>query len=642
LPPNSVNPHVLTIEALSAMASPEAAHGPVASRRCTEARGAVARRGAAGRVVVVIGTGSCALARGAAQVAEAIERELVKHDLAETVELRRTGCHGFCEIEPVVAIYPRGLVYQGVSCTDVPEIISESVIRQGTVDRLLYTDPATGLKCAAEPEIPFYEKQRRILLSSNSLIDPCRIEDYIAEGGYFALASALFEMTPDEVVDEIGRARLRSRINGGFPTGRKWQACRSLPSSDGIRRVVCSADEGGTGAYMARSLLEGNPHCIIEGLIIGGYAVGACLGHIHVRDEYSLAAKNLSIALEQARAWGFLGEDVLDSGFSFDIGVARGRSAPICDQSEACFSRFDGRPGSMWLTSGSSRMQSLYGCPLVIDDQETWANVPPIIARGAEWYSEIGTKGSKGTKLFALVGMTRNTGLVEVPMGIPLREIVYDIGGGTRNGGTVKAVHLGGPTGSLIPAGLIDTKVDYEELALAGAGMASSITVLDRHNCVVDLARYFTGFLVREPCGRCSGCSEGLDKMLRILDDIAEGRGMEDDIALLEGLGKNIREASPCPQGANAANPVLSSIRHFADEYRAHVVDKRCPAGVCKSLLTFAVDADRCNGCQSCARECPQQAISGAEGKPHVIDQHKCNKCRICLESCEANAILIS
>jgi NADP-reducing hydrogenase subunit HndC len=348
------------------------------------------------------------------------------------------------------------------------------------------------------------------------------------------------------------------------------------------------------------------------------------------------------VALEQARAWGFLGRDIMGSGFSFDIGVARGRSAPICDQSETCFTRFDSRPGSMWLASGSTRMQALYSCPLVVDDLETWANVPPIVARGAEWYSSIGTKGSKGTKLFALVGMTRNTGLVEVPMGTSLREIVHDIGGGTRTGGTLKAIHLGGPTGSFIPASLIDTKVDFDELAIAGAGMASSITVLDQHNCVVDLARYFTGFLVRELCGKCSGCGEGLDKMLHLLDDLAAGRGMEDDITLLEGLGRSVREASLCPQGANAANPVLSSIKHFADEYRAHAVEKRCPAGVCKSLLTFTVDVDRCNGCQSCARECPKQAISGGEMKPHFIDQRKCNKCKICLESCEANAILIT
>ena len=646
MPPNSVDPQVLTIEALSAMAGSSAIslgmEGLASRRECETARDTVPGRGNPSRVVVVTSVSSCAIARGGAQVAEAVERELLERNLAGTVELRRTGCHGFCEIEPVIAIYPRGLIYHGVSCEDVPEIISESVIKQGTVDRLLYTDPSTGLKCAGERDVPFYRKQRRLLLGNNSFIDPRRIDDYVVHGGYFALASALFEMTPDEVVDEIGRSRLRSRTGGGFPTSRKWEACRSLPSSDGVRRLICTADEGSTGAYMARSLLEGNPHSIIEGMIIGAYAVGACLGHIHVRDEYSLAVRNLSVALEQARAWGFLGKNILGSGFCFDIEVACGRAAPICDQSETPLTRFDGRPGNLWLTSGNRRMQALYNCPLVIDDLETWANVPLIVGRGAEWYLGIGTKTSKGTKLFALVGMTRNTGLVEVPMGISLREIIHDIGGGTRTGSKLKAIHVGGPTGSFIPASLIDIKVDFDRLALAGAGMGSSITVLDEDNCMVDLALYFTTFLVRELCGKCSGCREGLDKMLHILNDLAEGRGMEDDIALLEGLGTTIRETSLCPQGANASNTVLSTIKYFAHEYRAHAVEKRCPAGVCKALLTLAVDADRCTGCQSCARECPQQAILGVKKKPHFIDQQKCIKCKICLESCEASAIVIS
>jgi NADH:ubiquinone oxidoreductase subunit F (NADH-binding)/(2Fe-2S) ferredoxin/NAD-dependent dihydropyrimidine dehydrogenase PreA subunit len=646
LPSGNVDPRVLTIESLTAMAGP-AVVSPDTQRSALRsgfetADDALTGRRIAGGILVVVSVGSCALARGAAQVADAVEEELLRLDLAGSVEVRRTGCHGFCEIEPIVAIYPRGLMYQGVCPADVPEIISRSVVNHEVVDRLLFADPSTGQKCAAEPDLPFYRKQRRLLLGRNSFVDPCRIEDYVAGGGYFALASALFEMTPDDVVHEIGRSRLRSRTGRGIAVDRKWQACRSQPPSDGVRRVICSADGGGTEAYVARALLEGNPHSIIEGMIIGAYAVGACLGHIHVRDGHSLAARNLSVALEQARAWGCLGKDVLGSGFCFDIGVVSGRSAPVCDHPQTLSPRFHCRPGSLWLTYGDAGMQALYSCPLAVDDLETWANVPLIIGRGAEWYSGIGTTRSRGTKLFSLVGMTRNTGLVEVPMGTSLAEIVHGIGGGTRTGGEIKAVHIGGPTGSFIPARLMDMKVDFDSLTHAGAPMGASITVLDEHNCMVDLARYFTGFLVRELCGKCSGCGQGLDKMLHILDDLAEGRGLEGDIALLEGLATSIMDASHCPQGAGASNPVLSGIRYFADEYRAHAADRRCPAGVCKPLVTVSIDPDKCNGCHACAAECDQGAIVGRASGPHSIDQGKCVRCRVCLDSCPSGAIHIS
>jgi len=644
LPLRNVDPRVLTIESLSAMTGtvavpPDGQPAPRLERGAVA--GAITGRSGTGRIVIAVGVGSCALARGAAQVAAAVEEELLKRNLTDTVEMRRTGCHGFCEIEPVVAIHPSGVIYQGVCPADIPEIISESIVNRREVDRLLYADPSTGQRCAGEGDIPFYRKQQRLLLGRNPFIDPRRIADYFAGGGYFALASALFEMTPDDVVYEIGRSRLRSRTGRGIPVESKWQACRSLPPSDGVRRVICSADGGGTDAGVARALLEGNPHSVIEGMIIGAYAVGACLGHIHVRDEHSLAVRNLSVALEQARAWGCLGKDILGSGFCFDIGVVCGRSAPICDHPQTLSPRFHSWPGSLWLTYGNSGMQSLYSCPLVVDDLETWTNVPLILGRGAEWYSGVGTRRSKGTKLFSLVGMTRNTGLVEVPMGTSLDDIIHGIGGGTRTGSRVKAVHVGGPTGAFIPAGLMDMKVDFDTLTPAGAAMGTSITVLDDSSCMVDLARYFTRFLVMEQCGKCSGCGQGLDKMLRILDDLAEGRGLEDDIALLEGLGSNIKGASRCPQGAGASSAVLSGIRYFADEYLAHAVDKRCPAGVCRALLTVSIDGDRCNGCHACAAECDRSAIMGTKHEPHSIDQSKCVRCRVCLDFCPSGAIHI-
>lgn len=646
MPHGSVDPRVLTVESLTALAGPVAVPSdvrwPIPRREWEAAGRAIPGSDHTGRIVVVVSVGSCALARGAAQVADALESEILKCHLDETVELRRTGCHGFCEIEPVVTIHPGGLIYHGVCPSDVPEIVAESIANHRVVARLLYADPSTGLKCAAEGDLPFYHKQRRLLLGRNSFIDPRRIEDYLAEGGYFALAGTLFEMTPNQVIHEIGRSRLRSRTGRGTAVDRKWQSCRNLPSSDGVRRVICSADGGGMDSYMARGLLEGNPHSIIEGMIIGAYAAGACLGHIHVRDEHSLAVRNLSIALGQARTWGCLGNNILGSGFCFDIAVACGTSDPICDQPQTPYARCNCRPGNLWLSYGTPRMQALYNCPLVVDDPETWANVPLVMRHGAEWYSSIGTEASTGTKIFSLVGMTRSTGLVEVPMGISLDEIVHGIGGGTCTGGRVKAVHIGGPSGSFVPATLLDAKVDFDGLTAAGCGMGASITVLDEHSCMVDMARHFIGFLAKDLCGKCSGCGQGLDRMLHVLNELAAGRGLEHDTALLEELGRSVKEASSCPQGAAAADPVLSGIRYFADEYRAHAVNKRCPAGVCRALLTVSVDADKCNGCHACAAECSQDAIVGRKNRPHTIDQSKCVKCKICLDSCTEDAILVS
>ena len=595
------------------------------------------------RVSIITSVGTCSLARGGGEVADAIDGELQERGLSDSVDLRRTGCHGFCDIEPVVVIYPEGIVYQQVTPADVPEIITESVLRRNIVDRLLYTDPSTGQKCLRECEIPFYRKQRSLLLEGNRFIDPHRIEDYIAQGGYSALSTVLSQMPPDEVVEEIGRSRLRSRGGSGLPVSKKWQACHSAPSSDGNRYVICNVDEGDSSAHVDRSLLEGNPHSIIEGMIIGAYAVNSHFGYVSVRSRYPLAINNLVVSLEQARGHGLLGDDILGSGFDFDISISCNEGAFICNASPAPVTSSGGRASGQQLNHIGGALQGFNDCPIALDNAETWANVPIIIGRGARWYSTIGTGASKGTKVFALVGTTRNTGLVEVPMGTTLRELVYDIGGGIRGGKKLKAVQTGGLSGSFIPESQIDLPVDFDRLMEAGSSIGSgSMVVMDEHNCMVDMARYVIRFLTEESCGKCTGGDLRLDIMLRVLTDITEGRGRRDDITLLEELGNAIKEASPCALGAMAPNPVLSTIRHFREEYRAHVFDHRCPAGVCKALITFSIDAERCIGCRACARECPQQAILGEKKKPQIIDQQRCIKCRICLEFCKSDAIVIS
>ena len=595
------------------------------------------------RKCVVTSVGTCGLARGAAAVAEAIAVELRKNGCASTVDFRTTGCHGFCEIEPVVVIYPEMIVYQHVTPADVPEIISESLAKGKIIDRLLYTDPATGQKVVHEQDIPFYGRQYRLLLDSIRLIDPHNIEDYIASGGYSALSRALFEMDPDEVVQEIKKSGLRGRGGAGFSTARKWEACRNAPTHDGIRYVICNADEGDPGAYMDRSLLEGNPHSVIEGMIIGAYTMNSHHGYVYVRNEYPLAVENVGIALGQARQYGFLGKNILGSSFDFDIKISRGGGAFICGESTALMASLEGHIGEPRQKHVHTALKGLYGRPTDLNNVETWANVPHIINHGAEWYSKIGTKGSKGTKIFSLVGKVKNTGLVEVPMGITLREMVYDIGGGLSNGKKLKAVQTGGPSGGCIPESLIDLPVDFDKLAEAGSMMGSGgMIVMDEGTCMVDMARYFVKFLTEESCGKCVPCREGLDRMLDILTDVAEGRGSEEDIGLLEELGDVIKEASLCGLGGTAPNPVMSTIRYFRDEYRAHVIDRRCPASVCKALISFSVDKAKCTGCRVCARECPESAISGEKKKLHIIDQAKCIKCGLCRDLCKFDAILVS
>ena len=595
------------------------------------------------RTCIVTSVGTCGLARGAAGVAQAIGAELNKDGLNGSVDLRTTGCHGFCEIEPVVVIYPKRIVYQHVTPADVPEIISETVSKGKVIDRLLYTNPATGRKIVREQNIPFYGKQYRLLTDSIRFIDPHNIEDYIALGGYSALCKVLFDMHPEEVLDEISRSGLRGRGGAGFPTFRKWESARNAPSYDGIRYIICNADEGDPGAYMDRSLLEGNPHSVIEGMIIGAYTMGSHHGYVYVRNEYPLAVENLRIALDQARQYGLLGKNILGSGFDFDIKISRGGGAFICGESTALMASLEGRIGEPRPKHIHTALKGLYGRPTNLNNVETWANVPLIINRGAKWYTTIGTEGSKGTKIFSLVGKINNTGLVEVPMGITLREMVYDIGGGIPGGKKFKAVQTGGPSGGCIPESLIDLPIDFDRLAESGSMMGSGgMIVMDEGTCMVDMARYFVKFLTEESCGKCVPCREGLDRMLDILTDITEGRGKKEDIELLEELGDVIKEASLCGLGGTAPNPVLSTIRYFRDEYEAHITDRRCPAGVCKALITFTVDAVNCTGCRVCARECPQGAISGEKKEIHFIDQGKCIKCGLCRDLCKFDAVLVS
>ena len=595
------------------------------------------------RTCIVTSVGTCGLARGAAGVAQAIGAELNKDGLNGSVDLRTTGCHGFCEIEPVVVIYPKRIVYQHVTPADVPEIISETVSKGKVITRLLYTNPATGRKIVREQNIPFYGKQYRLLTDSIRFIDPHNIEDYIALGGYSALCKVLFDMHPEEVLDEISRSGLRGRGGAGFPTFRKWESARNATSYDGIRYIICNADEGDPGAYMDRSLLEGNPHSVIEGMIIGAYTMGSHHGYVYVRNEYPLAVNNLGIALDQARQYGFLGKNILGSNFDFDIKVSRGGGAFICGESTALMASLEGRIGEPRPKHIHTALKGLYGRPTNLNNVETWANVPLIINRGAKWYTTIGTEGSKGTKIFSLVGKINNTGLVEVPMGITLREMVYDIGGGIPGGKKFKAVQTGGPSGGCIPESLIDLPIDFDRLAESGSMMGSGgMIVMDEGTCMVDMARYFVKFLTEESCGKCVPCREGLDRMLDILTDITEGRGKKEDIELLEELGDVIKEASLCGLGGTAPNPVLSTIRYFRDEYEAHITDRRCPAGVCKALITFTVDAVNCTGCRVCARECPQGAISGEKKEIHFIDQGKCIKCGLCRDLCKFDAVLVS
>jgi len=574
------------------------------------------------------------------ELIRAFEAEIEKQGLKEKIDIRITGCHGFCERGPLVVTHPQRIFYQQVRASDVAEIISETLLNNKVVERLLYIDPVKNEKAIHEDEVNFYKKQQRLIFGNNGKIDPTDITDYIALGGYTSLGKVLSSMSPEQVTEEIIKSGLRGRGGGGFPTGRKWLYCRQAKGD--IKYVICNADEGDPGAYMDRSLLEGNPHSVLDGMIIGAYAIGAKEGYVYVRNEYPLAVKHIKIAIEQAEEYGFLGEDILGSGFSFSVKINRGGGAFVCGESTALMASLEGRVGEPRAKHIHTVESGLWERPTNLNNVETWANVPLIIAKGADWYSKIGTKESKGTKIFSLVGKINNTGLVEVPMGITLREIIYDIGGGIPGGKKFKAVQTGGPSGGCIPEKLIDLPVDFEELTRVGSMMGSGgMIVMDEDTCMVDIAKYFLSFLQDESCGKCTSCREGIKRMLQILTRITQGKGEEGDIELLEELSQVVADTSLCALGQTAPNPVLTTIRYFRDEYEAHIRDKKCPARVCRDLITYTIDEEKCTGCMRCLKECPQQAIVGERKKSHRILQEKCIKCGICYEACRFDAVKV-
>ena len=583
--------------------------------------------------------GSGCGAYGTAKVHDSLIQELAKHGLQKEVEVKLSGCHGFCEKGPILVIHPEGIFYPQIKEEHIPEIVEKTIKNGELVKSLIYKDPTTKEKITHEKDVSFYKLQQRIVFGNNGAIDPTNIEDYIAVGGYKALEKALFDMTPEEIIDQIKKSGLRGRGGGGFPTGIKWETCRR---HDGVRYIICNADEGDPGAYMDRSILEGNPHLVLEGMIIGAIAIGSNEGYVYVRHEYPLAVTNLSLALKRAEELGFLGKDILGSGFDLNIYISRGGGAFVCGESTALMASLEGNPGRPRAKYIHTVEKGFRDNPSNLNNVETWANVPVIIDKGAEWYASIGTDRSKGTKIFSLVGKVTNTGLVEVPMGTTLRTIIFDIGGGIPKKKKFKAVQTGGPSGGCIPEQFLNLGVDFDELTKVGSMMGSGgMIVMDQDTCMVDVARYFLDFLKEESCGQCNPCREGITAMLDILTDICEGNGKEGDIELLEELGMMIQKFSLCGLGTSAPNPVLTTILYFRDEYEAHIKDKKCLSGVCKPLFHYEIDEEACNGCTLCAKRCPEEAIKGEKKEPHNLNMEKCIKCGICYDACKFDAILI-
>ncbi|KPJ59311.1 MAG: NADH dehydrogenase [Latescibacteria bacterium DG_63] len=599
------------------------------------------------RLHLMVCAGTGCVSNHAFDIKAALEKEVKKQGLENEVLVVTTGCNGFCERGPLLVVQPANIFYQQLTEKDIPHLVEEHFLKGRPVQKLMYTPPEEKTPVPILSDIEFFKGQVLIALRNRGLIDPEKIEEYIARDGYAAMGKALTEMTPEGIIEEIKSSGLRGRGGAGFPTGVKWQYVRSAVSTNGGKKyLVCNGDEGDPGAFMDRSILEADPHSVIEGMIIGARAIGADEGYVYVRNEYPLALNRLNLALAQAREYGLLGKDILGSGFDFDIKVHRGAGAFVCGEETALLHSLEGRLGEPRPRPPYPAEKGLWGQPTCINNVETWANVPVIISRGAKWYSNIGTKTSKGTKVFSLVGKINNTGLVEVPMGISLKEIIYNIGGGIPGGKEFKAVQTGGPSGGCIPKEKIDLPIDFESLTEAGSMMGSGgMVVMDEDTCMVDVARYFLSFTQDESCGKCTPCREGTKAMLNILTRITEGKGTEEDLTLLEELAHSIKDSALCGLGNTAPNPVLTTIKYFRNEYEAHIKDKKCPARVCRQLNTYVIDENVCvkdgHGCDLCRRNCASDAILGEKGKAHTVVQEKCIKCGVCYDVCNFNAVKI-
>jgi len=587
-------------------------------------------------LLVCAGTGC--VSSGSFKLKEALEKEIKTRKLEDEVLVITTGCNGFCERGPIVMVHPDGIFYQLLKPADVPLIVEEHLLKGRPVKKLMYVPPEDKTPIPKMKDIEFFKHQRLIVLRNRGRIDPEKIDEYIAFDGYEAMGKALSLMTSEEIIKEIDASGLRGRGGAGFPTGRKWDACRRVKGSP--KYLICNGDEGDPGAFMDRSVLEADPHAVLEGMVIGAKAIGAAKGYIYIRHEYPLALQRMAIAIKQAREYGLLGKDILGTGFDFDAEIVEGAGAFVSGEETALMASVEGRVAMPRQRPPYPAQKGLWGKPTVINNVETWATVPNIIRRGSDWFAGLGTKTSKGTKIFSLVGKINNTGLVEVPMGISLRDVIYGIGGGIPQNREFKAVQIGGPSGGCIPAKLLDLPVDYESLTEAGAMMGSGgMIVMDDKTCMVDVAKYFMNFLRDESCGKCVSCREGTQRMWEILRDITEGKGTESGLRLLEELALACKDASMCGLGQTAANPVLSTLRYFRHEFEAHILDKRCPAGVCKSLIRYVVLPEKCTGCQACKKACPNDCIKGTLKDVHTIVQANCIKCGACQEACRFEAI---
>ena len=589
---------------------------------------------------ILVCTGTGCSSSNSPKIIEAFERELKAQGMEQEARVVKTGCFGLCAMGPVVLVYPEGAFYTHVTPDDAAEIVSEHIVKGRIVQRLLHKEGDAAEKVTSLSETKFYKNQFRIALRNCGVINPENIDEYIGTGGYEALGRALTQQTPQQVIDAILASGLRGRGGAGFPTGRKWQMTHDAVSPDGVKFVCCNADEGDPGAFMDRSVLEGDPHSVIEAMTIAGYAIGAHQGYIYVRAEYPIAVHRLQVAIGQAKEYGLLGENIFDTGFSFDLELRLGAGAFVCGEETALMTSIEGKRGEPHPRPPFPANKGLFERPTLLNNVETYANITWILNNGPDQFAAIGTKGSTGTKVFALGGKIANTGLVEIPMGTPLRTVIEDIGGGCPNGKKFKAAQTGGPSGGCIPASLIDTPMDYDSLGAIGSMMGSGgLIVMDEDNCMVDIAKFFLEFIIDESCGKCSPCRIGTKRLYDLLTKITEGNGTLEDLTTIEELCEHIKQSALCGLGQTAPNPVLSTLHHFRDEYIAHVVEKRCPAGVCKNLLHFVIDPGKCKGCTLCAKNCPANAIMGAVKAPHVIDPNKCIKCGACMDNCRFGAI---